>query len=133
MAYSVMPAFSADAYPVFERFRVEPCQLEGGAHFVGDHVSEAKTRLAQLRQQATHPIQRERAPINVIREFISDPAKPSIGGSVELGFTRGPRFQRVATAEPVLSGQPNAQLLSNGFRIDDLQVGPCAVGIMGMV
>jgi hypothetical protein len=133
MAYSVTPAFSSDAYPIFEGFNVELCDLETAAHFVGDHVSDAKSRLAELVQQSTHPIGRERAPLHVIREFITDPGKPTIGGSLELGFTMGPRFHRVATLEPVVWGQPEAQLLLNGFRIDDNHVGPCAVGIMGMV
>lgn len=133
MAYSVRPAFSSDAYPVFEGFHVEQCDLETAAHFVGDHVGDAESRLAELVEQATHPIGRERAPLHVIREFITDSGKPTIGGSLELGFTMGPRFQRVATLEPVVWGQPGAQLLLNGFRIDDIHVGPCAVGIMGMV
>jgi hypothetical protein len=133
MAYSVTPAFSSDAYPVFEGFTVERCHLETAAHFVGDHVEDATTRLGELVEQSTHPITRERAPLHVIREFISDPAKPSIGGSLELGFTMGPRFQRVATLELIVRGQPDAQMLLNGFRIDDIHVGPCAVGIMGMV
>ncbi|GAA1153113.1 hypothetical protein [Nocardioides aquiterrae] len=133
MAYSVRPAISADAYSVFEGFRVEQCDLEAAAYFVGDHVGEAERRLAELVEEAAHPIARERAPLQVVREFINDASKTTIGGSLELGFTMGPRFQRVATVEPSVWGQPAAQLMLNGFRIDDIHVGPCAVGIMGMV
>lgn len=132
VAFSLTPTFTSDAYPVFERFVVSTCDLQAGAYFVGDHVSDAKKRLAELIEESTHSIGRERAPLSVIREFILDTSKPSIGGSLELGYTTGERFQRVATVEPVVHGQPAAQMLLNGCRIDTLHVGPCVVGITAM-
>jgi hypothetical protein len=132
MAFELRPTFTADAYPVFCGFEVGECDLDAGAHFIGDHVGDAAHRLAELIGEAEHPLAVERAPLRVIREFIADDSKPSIGGSLELGVTEGGRFRRLATVEPVVPGAPAASMSLNGCRIDETLIGPCFVGISAM-
>ncbi len=101
---------------------------EGRAHFFGTAVAEAEEQLA-MRSDADSAA-RYRAPLDVVRHFIASQDHPSIGGDVQLGFTMGPSFQRVATLDPT-KGQ------GGGFRLNNIDVseighiGPCVIGGAG--
>jgi hypothetical protein len=58
----------------------------------------------------------------------------TVGGDVQIGYTVGPKFHRVATVTPITPGQAQAQRRLNNVDIDALgSVGPCAIGLDGMV
>ncbi len=83
------------------RFVPEALDLAAGrAHFFGDHVDEAQEVLSSRREAADHPITLERAPIDVLRGFIASGDHATIGGELQLGYTLGARFSRVATRRP---------------------------------
>jgi hypothetical protein len=103
-------------------------------HFFGHSVDEAQAELqaVQLANQPGAP--RSRAALNVLRTFIDDHEKPAIGGEVQLGFTNGRGFQRRSTVVADGDRAPRALQLLNGIDLDQLgQVGPCAIGIPGMI
>lgn len=131
-AFALRPLFEDQ---LFVRF--EPTQLDlanGQAHFFGDCVPAASTQLDELRASRSVDIVWHRAPINVVRSFVADQAFPTIGGDVQIGFTLGSNFTRVATVAPRVIGQPAALMRLNNIDLDRIgPVGPCAVGIPGMV
>ena len=113
-------------------FAVEPLDLQPRAvHFIGDKTEDARTRLQEVVAKDEPGASKYRAALNVIREFINDPDRVSIGGDVQIGFTTGRGFRRVASFVP---DNANALRLLNSIDLDSLPaVGPCDIGIEGMV
>ena len=104
---------------------------EGEVHFFGDALPDARASLERRRGKAAHPIVSERAPQRVVEELVASSQHATIGGDVQLGFTVGMNFQRVATTR---SG-PGARTTSymNNIDIDAIgHVGPCAIGMTAM-
>jgi len=66
----------------------------GKVHFIGDKVEVAEKLLVEIATRDEPGASRHRAALNVIRQRIDDPAAPSIGGDVQVGFTVGSRFHR---------------------------------------
>jgi hypothetical protein len=136
-AYEVRlaPDLDGDGRLFFQPHRL-PLE-DGDVYFTGDRVAEANDRLAERRSDETAlPIVRGRAPLDVIRSFIDDPSVRTIGGEVQVGYTTPDGFQRVASlrAEPIPDRPANAALALNGISIDALpSVGPCAIGLGGMI
>lgn len=106
----------------------------GDVHFIGQHTTEASALLREL-QAANEPgAPAKRAALNVIRRFIDDPDKPTIGGEVQIGYTVGTMFRRAATVVPEPGKAPKALSLLNSINLDELPpVGPCRIGIQGMI
>jgi hypothetical protein len=133
-------AFRMDATtdPATGILAFEPTELDFAsrrAHFTGDGVGDAERRELELLEQADQsahpPVARGRTPLVVLREFMADKERPTIGGQVELGFTIGHRFTRVASLEPVVSGRPEAHFILNGAPVVE-NVGSCFVSVPGM-
>jgi len=118
---------------VFEPHEVD--LTSGRAHFMGEGVAAAEERELRLLEQAAPDaaaaVLRERAPLTVLREFMADPEHPTVGGQVEVGYTTGHRFTRVASAEPIASGRPDFHLVLNGAPMVN-NVGECFVNVPGL-
>jgi hypothetical protein len=129
-AYHIVPTGGDDT---FERFRSSALDVSGDAvHFFGSHTEDADAALRELRADARLPIGETVAPLRVIRGFIADSRYPSIGGDVQIGYTREARFERVSTVRPVVPGKPEAMMRFNNLDLKELgEVGPCGIGIGG--
>ena len=116
-------------------FRPETLSLrDGEVHFIGNHLDEARDLLSDIEARNEPGAPRERAALNVIRAFITDEDKPTIGGQVQIGYTTGFRFRRVASVVPEPGHAPRALRLLNSIDIDALPpVGPCRIGMDGIV
>jgi hypothetical protein len=104
--------------------------------FTGDTqaVREAQDRLIAFRAAPEPGRPYHRAALNVIRELALDDQFATVGGDVQIGYTMGPKFHRVATVTPISPGQAAAQRRLNNVDIDELgPVGPCGIGLDGMV
>ena len=103
-------------------------------YFVGDCCGRAREMYDEIAAADLPGAPRTRAPLNVIRQLIEDADVPSIGGDVQVGFTVGPAFQRVRTARPIPGKEPQGAFWLNAICTDDLpRVGPCELGLMGLV
>lgn len=108
--------------------------IPGQPHFMGHQVERARSLCAEIARRNEPGAPRERAALNVIRAYIDDPEVESVGGEVQIGFTMGASFHRVASVRPIEVGAPPACMLLNSIDLDSLDhVGPCAIGIHGMV
>lgn len=107
---------------------------DGDVHFIGQHIDEAQARLAEI-QEANQPgAPRDRAALNVIREFIDAPDKPTIGGEVQVGFTVGLPFRQVTSTVPDKGQEPRALQLLNSIDLDEIPaIGPCRPGLMSII
>jgi hypothetical protein len=128
-AYRLSPDIPEDGLLTFA---VQPLDLQPRVvHFIGDKTDDARTRLQELVRKDEPGASKYRAALNVIREFINDADHPTIGGDVQIGFTTGRGFRRVASVVP---DDANALRLLNSIDLDSLPaVGPCDIGIEGMV
>jgi hypothetical protein len=122
---------------LFRQFDVQALGLEEGAtRFFGDHVDDAQKALTDERERADadHSILWHRAPIDVLKKFIADPERNTIGGDVQLGYVRGMSFTRVTTVAPRFAGQSEACMRLNNIDLDEIgSVGPCQIGLAGMI
>lgn len=116
-------------------FAPELLELEPPAvHFMGDRVRDAQALLSDMRKREAPGASYHRVPLNVIRAFIDDPDIPSVGGEVQIGYTTGQGFRRVASVVPDRHRPPKALRLLNSIDLDALpSVGPCSVGIEAMI
>jgi hypothetical protein len=131
-AFILEPDLGRDELIAFRPRRLD--LRDGAVHFVGEHVDEARVLIDDLRRESEPGAATDRAALSVIRRFIDDPNKPSIGGGVQIGFTVGTSFRRVASVVPRTGEAPKTMSLLNGIDLDDLpNVGPCRIGITGMV
>jgi hypothetical protein len=131
-AYRLRPGLNSDR---LIHFSVEPLSLEPDVvHFVGDRITHAQTMLREIAEENEPGAPRARAALNVIRAFIDDPDISTIGGEVQIGYTMGNGFHRVASVRPDWEHPPTAIRLLNSIDLDALpHVGPCGLGIQGMV
>jgi hypothetical protein len=103
-------------------------------HFIGSRLDDAQQLLDDLVERDEPGASRHRAALNVIRALIDDPEAPTIGGEVQLGHTVGWAFRRVASVVADKNAPPKARMLLNSIDLDDLgSVGPCAIGLQGMI
>lgn len=131
-AYRLFPQVGIDGLVEFPPERL--ALGHGIVHFIGDRIGEAEARLSEIAARDEPGASCNRAALNVIRGLIDDPDAPSIGGDVQIGFTAGGRFRRVASVTPVPGGAPQAQRKLNSVDLDGLgSVGPWTLGIDGMV
>lgn len=134
-AFAFGPTFAEDG--AFDRFEPSLLDLaEGRAHFFGDCTAEAEAALAAERNRVEDErnILWHRAPTRVLRAFVDDPARPTIGGDVQLGFVLGTNFTRAVTVAPHIVGQPEACMRLNNIDLAEIgPVGPCQIGLLGMV
>lgn len=108
--------------------------IPGQAHFIGYQVERARSLCAEIARRNEPGAPRERAALNVIQAYIDDPDVKSVGGEVQIGFTMGASFHRVASVRPIEAGAPPACRLLNSIDLESFNhVGPCAIGIHGMV
>lgn len=118
-------------------FQPAPADLEEDrVLFTGDSraIASAEHELDVMRANPVPGRPYHRAALNVIRKLAQEDGWPTVGGDVQIGFTRGARFQRVATVTPRVHGHPIAQQRLNNIDLDELgSVGPCAVSLDGMV
>jgi hypothetical protein len=116
-------------------FSPEELPLEDGqVHFIGDHLAEASSLLSRFQARDEPGAPRQRAALNVIRVLIDDPSAETTGGEVQIGHAIAAAFRRVATIVPDRGNEPRALRLLNAIDVDDLPpVGPCAIGLGGMV
>ncbi len=107
----------------------------GSVHFIGDHLNAADVLLTEVAARDQPGAPRERAALNVIRRLIDDPELDTIGGDIQIGYTTSVGgFRRVASVVPDRGNEPKASRLLNSIDVDDLgAVGPCAIGMDGMV
>jgi hypothetical protein len=106
----------------------------GEVHFMGTETARAERLCAELRDRDEPGAAKERAALNVIRSFIDDPAVESVGGEVQVGFTVGADFRRVASVRPITPGAPPARIAVSTIDLADLgPVGPSVVAPAGMV
>jgi hypothetical protein len=131
-AYKLSPHMAEDGLLAFV---AEPLDLETGVvHFIGDRIEDARAMLDDLAERNEPGAPRHRVALNVIRAFIDDPRVPTIGGDVQIGYTTGRGFRRVASVIPDRTQPEKALRLLNSIDLDALPpVGPCAIGIDGMV
>jgi len=111
-----------------------PMQLEladGVVHFIGDRTDEAQSMYRDIAMRDEPGASRQRAALNVIRNFIDDPEIPSVGGEVQIGYSAGGRFRRVASVVPGTEPPPSrSRYLLNSIDLEELgSVGDCALGI----
>jgi hypothetical protein len=124
-AYRIMPAQSTESLGKFGSWALDLTAED--VHFFGAHVDDAKVALRDINAATEHPMGRTVAPLRVIRSFIKSSKYPTIGGDVQIGFTLGPRFERVSTAQPGVYGER-----VNNINLRQLGgVGHCAIGIIG--
>lgn len=118
-------------------YRARAVDLRGNqVRFLGDRgaTEEAEQRLHLIRSAPGPGRPYDRAALNVIREIALDSRFPSVGGDVQIGCTTGSTFRRFATVSPDLAGESAAQMKLNNIDLNTLgSVGPCAVGIGGMI
>jgi hypothetical protein len=76
---------------------------------------------------------RDRAALNVIRAFINDPEKPTIGGDIQIGHTVRGTFRRVASVAPGPARSKKSFRRLNSIELDELGlVGECVIGTEAM-
>lgn len=122
-AYRIDPVQSAEPLGKFGSWALD---LTGeDVYFFGADVEEAQGVLKEMVAASEHPMSRTVAPLRVIRSFVESSKYPTIGGDVQIGFTMGPRFERVSTVQPGGERVNNIDLRHLGG------VGHCAIGIMG--
>jgi hypothetical protein len=103
-------------------------------HFIGSRVDHARALWERLVTRDEPGASRHRAALNVVRSLIDDPGAETIGGEVQIGHMVGWAFRRVASVVPVPGQAPRARMLLNSIDLEDLQpVGPCAIGLQGMI
>lgn len=133
-AYELAPDLDSDGLISFNARAVD---FEGDqVLFTGDleAIGEATSRLEIIRAAPAPGRPYERAALNVIRELALDERYATVGGDVQIGCTTGSAFRRFATISPLSAGQPAAQMKLNDIDLEALgNVGPCAVGISGMI
>jgi hypothetical protein len=131
-AYRLAPRIGAEGmveYPP-ESLTLSPTDV----HFIGSHIDQAQALWEEFVERDEPGASRHRAALNVIRALIDDPQAETIGGEVQIGHLVGPAFRRVASVVPVPDGAPEARMLLNSIDLADLQpVGPCAIGLQGMI
>lgn len=115
-------------------FKPRPVALgPGQVHFIGHNVREARELADELITRDEPGASRERAALNVIRAFIDDPAKPTIGGDVQIGHTVRGTFRRVASVAPGPDHSQMSLRRLNGIDLDELGlVGQCVIGTEAM-
>lgn len=105
---------------------------DGVAHFIGDRTAEAQATYMELTARDEPGASRQRAALTVIRRFIDDEQVKSIGGDLQIGYSAGGRFRRVASVTPDTQ-EPSApaRYQLNSIDLDELgpMVGHCRVGI----
>jgi hypothetical protein len=116
-------------------YRPEPLSLgPGAAHFIGAQLEDAQRLYREFVKRDEPGSSRHRAPLNVIRTLIEDPEAPTIGGEVQVGHVVNWAFRRVASCVPDRGHPPRPRMLLNSIDLDALgTVGPCALGLKGMV
>jgi hypothetical protein len=129
-AYRIVPAESVEP---LGKFRSSGLDMTGDdVYFFGAHLNEAHSAFAEFRAGSEHPVSRILAPLRVIRFFVNSSRFATIGGDVQVGFTMGRRFERVASVQPEVDGHPAAVMRVNNIDLNRLGgVGPCRIGIMG--
>jgi hypothetical protein len=116
-------------------FPAEPLHLgPRDVHFIGAHTDEAYRIHSELVERNEPGASSDRAALNVIRALINDPSARTIGGEVQVGHMAGWAFRRVASCVADPEHRPQARMLLNSIDLDSLgPVGPCALGLQGMV
>jgi len=122
---------------MFARFEAQPLPLDpNDPQFFGDKVEAAREALALERHRVKDeiPILWHRAPTRIVRQFIEDDQYPTIGGDVQFGYILGSDFIRATTVAPKVHGQRPAAMRLNNIDLDEIgEVGPCMIGLTGML
>jgi hypothetical protein len=106
----------------------------GQVTFMGDQVEQAARACKKVEQRNEPGAPKERAALNVIRAFVDDPDKKTIGGEIQVGCTIDPSFRRMFSVRPVEIGAPEARMSLNTIELADLAlVGSYEVAPLGMV
>lgn len=100
-------------------------------HFFGDQPQQASLLYDQLVLGVDSAVERERVPLSVLRHYIEDPDAGTVGGDLQVGFSVGQDFWRVATVRPPApGGEPFAEYWLNAIAIDEFRtLGPCLIAI----
>jgi hypothetical protein len=101
--------------------------------FIGESIGEAEELVQELIARNEPGASRDRAALNVIRSFIDDEAKPTIGGDVQIGHTARGAFRRVASVAPGPTHSKRSLRRLNSIGLDELGlVGQCVIGTEAM-
>lgn len=131
VALELRPRIGADGLVEFLPGRVD--LAPGKVRFIGDNVEDARERVRELIARDQPGAPRDRAALNVIRAFIDDEAKPTIGGDVQIGHTVRGTFRRVASVAPGPSPSERSLRRLNSIDLDELgPVGQCVIGTEAM-
>jgi hypothetical protein len=124
VAYEMRPVLEEDSVA----FQVSRLDL-AAPHFAGDALQDVRELYDEIAAEPRPGAPIMRAPLNVLREMIDDPDKPTIGGDVQVGFTVGTAFRRVRTLRPIPGEEPRAAFWLNAICTDELPlIGPADSG-----
>ena len=102
----------------------------GAVFLMGDHTPEIREQIIN-RRNGLSGIAFAIAPKHVIEEIIRQKSYQSIGGTLQRGQGMEQGFQLVAACQPVVHGEPAADIFFRGLSIfsDIGAVGPCFVSM----
>lgn len=131
VAFELRPRVGPDG--LIEFLPTEVDLAPGKVRFIGEGVGEAREFVQELIARDRPGVSRDRAALNVIRSFIDDEAKPTIGGDIQIGHTVRGTFRRVASVAPGPAHSKRSLRRLNSIDLDELgPVGQCVIGTEAM-
>lgn len=102
--------------------------------YLGDHKAKINMHVKSEREKHTvGDLAWWRAPHSVLKRIVQEAVYSSIGGSEQLGITRGQNFDLHLPVLPVLQGAPYSTMKYLGIELPPHGlVGPCFIGMPGM-